>query len=567
MGLPHGDADAADDAGRDATQLAERSAERPTKRDASSSHTVRSELPRHRRAFGRYELCYRVAEGGMAEVFLARVRTPEGFARWMAVKIVQPSLARDPRFVTMFLDEARLAARIHHPNACSVYDFGEVLGTYFLSMEYLNGESLSSLIRHTIHTTPLPRDLAVRVVADAARGLHAAHELQDTHGQNAGVVHRDVSPQNIFVLYDGVAKIVDFGVARWTEKIGERTATGEVRGKLAYLAPEQLLGFPVDRGVDVFALGIVLYEATLLRRLFKSATDAATMHAVLNAEIPLPSEVDSTYPPELERIVLRALRRDRSERYGTIDEIVRELETYLAKTGHAPTATDLADFLATAFADRMRARAVVLRNIEAFDLPSDEVYTSVDSAAYVTQWDETLRIAGFRAVGAETTFGTLIEPGALIDTRTASVTLGADDLGTTVIASRTAGADENALRAAIALPPTQHRRIPMPALAALVAVAIASAFGVYSLAHRTPAPRDVQQESAAPVPVPPDPVRTLVAPVAVSAAPGPTFATASDAAVAAAIPPAVRGSVRPAPSTRSRSGEAGAHRQLLHHYE
>ncbi len=326
---------------------------------------------------GRYELHFRLAAGGMATVYLARIAAQNAFEKWVAVKVIHPHMATDRGYVRMFLDEARLAARMDHPNLCHVFDFGDDHGAYYLAMEYLHGETLSAVLRHAIRERPLPIAFGVRIVADAARGLHAAHELRGADGAPAGVVHRDVSPQNIFVLYDGVAKVVDFGIARSDERTTEKTRTGVVKGKLAYMAPEQLVGAPLDRRVDVFALGIVLWECTLGRRLFQRPNDAETMFAVVRAEIPSPASIAPNYPPMLERIVMRALAADPTQRYQTAGELARDLERFVAHSGTHAGPEDLADFMGTLFAERKAGRERQLRGerrtgvITDFQVPSD----------------------------------------------------------------------------------------------------------------------------------------------------------------------------------------------------
>lgn len=283
--------------------------------------------------FGPYVLCYELASGGMGAVFLAKAEGPRGFEKLVALKRIHPHLARDPRFATMFLDEARIAARIHHPNVCGVHEFGEVEGVYYLTMPYLVGEPLHRVLREAARTTPALRDerpwMIARLVVDACEGLHAAHELRDETGQLLEVVHRDVSPQNLFVGYDGTARVLDFGVASARHR-HYQTSTGEVKGKFAYLAPEQLEGKTADRRVDVWALGVVLWEGLVGRRLFARENMAASVRAVSQDPIPALSDfVD--LPRELQRVVDRALARDRDARYATAREMGRDLLHALAR--------------------------------------------------------------------------------------------------------------------------------------------------------------------------------------------------------------------------------------------
>ncbi len=311
---------------------------------------------------GRYTLRYRIAQGGMASVYLARLSSAAGFEKWVAVKTIHPHIASNPKFVRMFLDEARLAAQLDHPNLCSVFDFGEADGTYYLAMEYLHGETLGAVARKAYSERgSMPRDLSARVVADAARGLHAAHELRAEDGRPAGVVHRDVSPENIFVTYRGVAKVVDFGVARSNQQAADRTATGELKGKLAYMSPEQMQDHPIDRRTDVWALGVVLWEITVGRRLFRRHTDGATVLAVIRDTIPRPSKLKPDYPKALEAIVMRALERDPEKRYQSAHDLARALESYLASTGVPMSTDEIGDYMHGLFAEQIEFREQYLR--------------------------------------------------------------------------------------------------------------------------------------------------------------------------------------------------------------
>lgn len=298
----------------------------------------------------------------MASVYLAKTKGHAAFEKWVAVKVIAPQLATDRSFVRMFLDEARLVARLNHPNICAVLDFGEADSTYFLTMEYLHGESLSTLIKSMLAKgSPLPVSVACRIVADAARGLHAAHELKLNDGTLANVVHRDVSPQNIFVLYDGVTKVVDFGIARSVDRTAERTSTGMIKGKLAYMAPEQLRGIEPDRRVDVFALGVVLWECVTGKRLFQRNVEAATMCAVLQDPIPAPSSAAPGIARELDAIIARALCRNPDERIASAGELARELDRFVASMGVPIGPDEVGDLMKRHFAERMAQRDKLLQ--------------------------------------------------------------------------------------------------------------------------------------------------------------------------------------------------------------
>ena len=326
------------------------------------------------RAFGRYWLRYRIAQGGMASVFLAQLVASEGFRKWVAIKVIHPHLAADRAFVDMFLNEARLSARLDHPNICQVFDFGETDSTYYIAMEYLHGESLSALVRQHGADKPLPTPIAARIIADTASALHNAHFAKaGVTVSPAGIVHRDVSPQNIFVLYDGVTKLVDFGIARSTEYLGERTETGHVRGKLAYMAPEQARKLPTDSRADIFALGVVLWEITAGQRLFKRSSDIDTLMAVVSEPPPAPSSIVPGYPRELERIVMRALEREPDKRYATAAEMARDLEEYLVSTRVAASALAVRDFMHQTCAARFEQRSLLLSTASTAAPPTSRV--------------------------------------------------------------------------------------------------------------------------------------------------------------------------------------------------
>ncbi|MBX3182042.1 MAG: serine/threonine protein kinase [Polyangiaceae bacterium] len=279
---------------------------------------------------GRYELLQRIGRGGMATVWVARDHAPRvEDERLVALKAIHHELAGDQEFVDMFIDEGRLVGAIRHPNVVEVYEVGEVDGVMFLAMEWVEGDSLHALIAESGKRRPIPPEMAVRIIADAARGLHAAHELCDANGQHLGVVHRDVSPHNILIGTDGGIKLVDFGVAKAMGRLGEATQAGQLKGKFGYMSPEQARGKSVDRRADIFALGIVLFELTTTRRLFRGEHDAETLHLVVNGKIPEPRGIDPEYPEELQRIVLRALERDIELRYQTAEELASDLERYL----------------------------------------------------------------------------------------------------------------------------------------------------------------------------------------------------------------------------------------------
>jgi len=296
----------------------------------------------------------------MAAVYLAQLEGSHGFERWVAVKVIHPHLTGERRFADMLFDEARVAARIHHPNVCAVLDFGEEDGVLYLVMEYLHGESFSSTMRRAWKDGEgMDPWFAARVTLDAAMGLHAAHALTDQDGQTLGVVHRDVSPQNIQVLYEGQSKVVDFGIARAKGRITS-TDVGEIKGKLSYMAPEQLRSQPVDYRADVWALGVVLWEATTGRRLFRTDNHATTVMNVVQMDIPAPSSFIADYPPALERAVLGALARDPSARTESAGLLGEELEEFIYSLGRPAGPRQVARWMRVSFADRLSQREAIL---------------------------------------------------------------------------------------------------------------------------------------------------------------------------------------------------------------
>lgn len=315
-------------------------------------------------SIGRYGVVGRLAMGGMAEILLGRLLGPSGFERVVVIKRVLPHLAQQPSFTSMFLDEARIAAAIRHPNVVQVHELGQDGGELFLVMEYLEGESLHGLMRRlTLFGERLPPALVAHIGAEACAGLHAAHELPDADGNPSGLVHRDISPQNVFIGYDGSVKILDFGIAKAADRITQ-TEAGTLKGKFSYMSPEQCLGDPLDRRSDLFALGIVLYEAVTGRRLFHREAQLKTLDAVVRAPFPTPSELDVELPAALEAAILRALERDRDARFETAAEMRRALAEARAD-GPAVPDEALAELMQRLFADRIEEKSEMLRRVRA----------------------------------------------------------------------------------------------------------------------------------------------------------------------------------------------------------
>jgi len=312
---------------------------------------------------GNYELVLRVGRGGMAAVWVARERAAATKDdRLVAVKVMLTELADESDFIKMFLDEVRLVRSIRHPNVVDVYDVGEDEGVMWMAMEWVEGESLHSVIAEAGKRRAIPPELAVRIIADAAAGVHAAHELRDLDGSLRGVVHRDISPHNILIGTNGVVKLVDFGVAKAVNRISEATRAGQLKGKFGYMSPEQARGKAVDRRSDIFSLGIVLFELTTSRRLFRGEHDVETLRLVISGGIPKPTLIDSKYPLELERIVLKALERNVAARYQTAAEFEQDLRAYLKSERLIVPQSGVAGILKRVLGERIEQRRKAVRS-------------------------------------------------------------------------------------------------------------------------------------------------------------------------------------------------------------
>jgi serine/threonine protein kinase/CRP-like cAMP-binding protein len=295
------------------------------------------------RNFGRYDLLDLLAVGGMAEVFLARTRVG-GITRTCVIKRVLPEYSQDRQFVSMFIDEARITVGLEHPNIVRLLDFGQVEGAYFMAIEYVDGVDLVDVLRAASNRgLGLPFAAAAWVAASCARGLHAAHHARDHRGRAMGIVHRDVSPHNVFIGWDGAVKIGDFGIAAARNKLS-RTSPGTVMGKFGYMSPEQANGDIVDCRTDVWAMGVVLWEMLVGRRLFATDSPVETVGRVLALEVPSPSSQRPGIPPELDAICLDALRRPLALRLPSAEALADRLDAFVADDGAAAFAATLAGF-------------------------------------------------------------------------------------------------------------------------------------------------------------------------------------------------------------------------------
>jgi eukaryotic-like serine/threonine-protein kinase len=301
---------------------------------------------------GRYQVLKHLASGSIADVLLARASGLEGFARHVVIKRMKPELAKEERFAKAFLDEARISASLNHQNIVQVHDIGEEGGSYFFAMEYIHGEDVRTLLAKVRERGEhVPLEIAVAIIMSAAAGLHHAHEKTSSQGEKLGIVHRDVSPSNVLVGYDGSVKLVDFGLAKAAQR-STTTASGTLKGKASYMSPEQCKGEPVDRRTDTFCLGILLYELVTAQRLFKGPTEYATMAAVVDGDIPPPSRLRADIPTALDAIILRALARNKNERYQTAEDLRAAVEAFAVEYQLRTSNKALSDYLIRLFGHR-----------------------------------------------------------------------------------------------------------------------------------------------------------------------------------------------------------------------
>ena len=319
---------------------------------------------RPNQTLGRYQLLVAVARGGMGQVWLGRLQGARGFSKLVAIKTLLPAEQDLTRLEAMLAEEARLASLIQHANVVHTMELGEHDGLLYLVMEWVDGEPLGFLLSRAGERGGMSFAVAVALVSQVLSGLHAVHELSDASGA-LGVVHRDVSPHNILVTYEGTAKLLDFGIAKATQGTAQNTEAGEIKGKFSYMAPEQILGAEVDRRCDVFATGIVLYHLTTGRHPFKRHNTAAVIHAITTDEpVPPPSTLVEDYPAELERVLLKALEKDAEKRWTSAEEMRVALEQALPEAFGDAGRTHLREFMDRAVGDRKAARREAVRRAQ-----------------------------------------------------------------------------------------------------------------------------------------------------------------------------------------------------------
>ena len=299
--------------------------------------------PSAEKRFGKYQLLERIGRGGMAEVWRARMSGPAGFARIVVIKRVLPEFLHEEAFVRMFVEEARVSAQLNHTNIVQVFELGDMDGEYFLAMEYLRGRDLRTTMQRHLeqHNTPPPPGFTAYAMREVSRALAYAHTLSDEIGRPLHLIHRDVSPSNVMLVFDGAVKLLDFGIAKALSASGrEATRTGALKGKLGYLSPERVNGKLVDHRADLFAVGVILHECLTGKRLFHSGDEVLTLARVREARVEPPSTINPAVPPELDAIVLRALAREPDDRYSTGSELAVALDGVLHELKWGAHATE-----------------------------------------------------------------------------------------------------------------------------------------------------------------------------------------------------------------------------------
>ena len=336
----------------------------------------RHQLPR---TVGRYVLYGELASGGMATVHFGRLSGPVGFSRTVAIKRLHPQFAKDPEFVTMFLDEARLCGRIRHPNVVPTLDVVATEGEIFIVMEYVAGEAFSKLMKIAWQRNlPVPPRVAATIISSVLHGLHAAHQAKDEHGRELGIVHRDVSPQNILVGSDGTSRVLDFGVAKAAGRL-QTTRDGQVKGKIAYMPPEQLSGGMISRQSDIYAASVVLWEALCGRRLFDGETEAMVLVRAIEGKIDRPSWINPELGQAVDEVVLRGLARDPRHRYAT----ARDMALAIEQTVGLASPYEVGEWVEQIAFDELARRAQNIADIESASLnaSSPQIVSAPSSAA------------------------------------------------------------------------------------------------------------------------------------------------------------------------------------------
>lgn len=331
--------------------------------------------------FGKYELISRLAAGGMAEIFLARTKSIQGFEKYLVIKKILKNRTSDPEFVRMFLDEARVAATLDHPNIVQIYDVGHIDNEYYIAMEYLRGHNLIEIVRAgaKLGYSKPPLEHVMSILSGVCAGLHYAHDKRDFQGRPMEIVHRDVTPQNIVISFDGAVKVVDFGIAKAATREVE-TLAGTLKGKIGYMSPEQCRGLAVDRRSDIFAVGIILYELTTGKRLYHERSDFETLKKIIEGPVPSPRDILPFYPAALNAIVVRCLQKSADDRYQTARDLHADLDAFSRDNQLVTGTVPLAQYMERIFADELAAH----KNADASGLVfASQMATSSSSPSYL----------------------------------------------------------------------------------------------------------------------------------------------------------------------------------------
>lgn len=314
--------------------------------------------------FGKYSLLHRIAVGGMAEIFIARHTGMKGFSRKIVIKKIRPHLSEEQSFINMFLNEAKLAAQLSHSNIAQIYDLGRIEQSYFIAMEYVRGRDMRAVTNKAEgKKIPFPLEYALKVAADTCEGLFYAHRRTDDSGHPLNIVHRDVTPENIMVSFDGEVKMLDFGIAK-AENLATETKVGEIKGKLGYMSPEQIMGKSLDHRSDLFSLGVVLYEWLTGKKLFSAKHDVDVLRNVMEGKIYPPSYFRQEVPKAVEEIVMKALERNRQQRYQSAWEMQFDIRQFLSNHEFNPSNIHLSNFIRQIFAEDIQKDEALLSKAE-----------------------------------------------------------------------------------------------------------------------------------------------------------------------------------------------------------
>jgi serine/threonine-protein kinase len=360
--------------------------------------------------FGKYTLMHRIAVGGMAEIFTARQEGMQGFSKKIVIKRIRPHLSSQEGFVKMFLNEARLVAQLTHSNIVHIYDLGKIGKCYFLAMEYVHGRDMRAVLAKSEKVQiPFPMEYSLKVAGAVCEGLYYAHRSADEEGAPLNIVHRDVTPENVMVSFDGEVKILDFGIAKAANVIGE-TRTGEIKGKLAYMSPEQITGKAVDHRSDLFSLGVMLYEWITGHKLFGAGSDAEVMRNVVDGKIYPPSYFKEGLPAPVEAVLLKALQRNREERYQSAWDLQYDIDQFLLHHEFTPSNIHLSNFMRQLFADEMAREVHQPAQENADQEPREEGTELISEARLQSEHGSKTTQAGGKRKSSGTGAGTGREP-------------------------------------------------------------------------------------------------------------------------------------------------------------